>query len=103
MIDRGIIKWQPFDSCFSSQTILKDIVKEKKKINLPNLSEDQINIITEKIIDAFNLKLMINLEYFEEGIIKWENGKITNINKFEKKIYLNHKYISFTQILTLNY
>lgn len=103
MIDRGIIKWRPFDSCYSSEEVIRDINKEKLKIKMPILSEDQLNLIEEKIIDAFNLKTNINLEYFYDGMIKYEYGKIQNIYKNEKKIYLNHKSIYFKQILKITY
>ena len=45
MIDRGIIKWQPFDSCYSSSKILNDIHNKKSREILPTLSEDQLDIL----------------------------------------------------------
>ena len=41
MTDRGIIKWQPFNSCFSSASVLNEVNKEKNKVAFPELSEDQ--------------------------------------------------------------
>ena len=36
MSDRGIIKWQPFNSCFNGSDIIKDISKKKaKELNFP--------------------------------------------------------------------
>ena len=49
MIDRGIIKWHPFDSCYSSAKILNEIHIKKEKETLPILSEDQLNVLEEKI------------------------------------------------------
>lgn len=103
MIDRGIIKWRGFDSCYSTKNIIKDINKEKNKINMPILSEDQIKIISENIIDAFNLKINVNIEYYYDGIVKHISGKIYNINAQEKKICLNNTFIYFKQILKINY
>ena len=103
MIDRGIIKWKPFDSCYSSNKIIIDVNKEKLKKSIPILSEDQKEIIEEKLITAFYLKINIKLEYYYGGIIKYEYGIIKNINKIEKKIYLNNKFIYFKQILNINY
>ena len=101
MMDRGIIKWKPFDSCYSSQKIINEVINEKRKIKMPTLSEDQINDIENQVLEAFNLKSNIYIEYFYDGNIKSEYGKIYNINKNEKKIYLNHKYIYFKQILLI--
>ena len=99
MSDRGIIKWQPFDSCFSSSKVLNMVASEKERIKMPTLSEDQINNIEMKIIDSYNLKESITLDYYEEGKIKKIKGIIYNIDKYEKKIYLKHNYIYFKQIL----
>lgn len=101
MIDRGIIKWQPFNSCFSASNIINDVNKEKNKKILPTLSEDQLNLLEEKIKDAYNLNLNIILEYFYDGSIKKIYGKIISINLLEKKICFNHKNIYFKQILKI--
>jgi len=90
-MDRGMIKWQPFNSCVSTQDMVKEIIKEKNKLELPILSDDQIKIIEEKVIDAFNLKIIIKIEYYYDGLIKKETGKIYSINWQQKKIYLNNK------------
>ena len=102
MIDRGIIKWQPFDSCFSSQSIINEIVKEKEKIRMPILSDDQLEYIQDKIIDAYNLKTEVKLQYYYDGNIFEEKGKIQYINSKEKKICLNKKFIYLKQILNIN-
>ena len=38
MKDRGIIKWQPFDSLTSSKNMVQHILSEKEKIKKPVLS-----------------------------------------------------------------
>jgi hypothetical protein len=101
MKDRGIIKWQPFDSCFSSQKIIKDVLNQKKKQIMPTLSNDQIEAIEEKIIDAYHLKEEIKIKYYYNGIICEEKGKIQYIFLHEKKICLNQKYIYLKQILNV--
>ena len=64
MIDRRIIKWQPFNSCFNSNFIVKDINDKKEREKFPTLSEDQLNVLEEKIRESYNLKLIINMEYY---------------------------------------
>lgn len=101
MIDRGIIKWQPFDSCYSSEKILKDINNKKNRKILPILSEDQLHNLEEKIIDAYHLNDFINIEYFYNGRIININGKISSINLQDKKIYINNNIIYFKQIINI--
>lgn len=103
MIDRGIIKWQPFNSCFSGSNVINEIKSNRSKIGLPVLSEDQINVIEEKIKDAYTLKIFINITYYYDGKINNTNGIIKGINTQEKKICLNNTYIYFKQILKINY
>lgn len=101
MTDRGIIKWQPFDSCYSSSKILKDIYNKKNRKSFPVLSDDQLLVLEEKIIDAYHLNELICLDYFYNGKIINISGKINNINFQEKKLYLNNKIIYFKQIINI--
>ncbi len=102
MIDRGIIKWQPFDSCYASSKILKEIHNKKDRRVFPTLSEDQLNILEENIKDAYHLKEIINIKYYYNGDVLNIKGKINGINNNEKKIYINNKIIYIKQILTIN-
>jgi len=103
MIDRAIIKWQPFNSCFSGTNIINEINNNKNKAKFPALSEDQLYAIEEKIKDAYTLKIIININYYFDGKIKNAVGIINGINMQEKKICLNNKYIYFKQILKISY
>lgn len=102
MIDRGIIKWQPFDSCYSSQQVLKDIISKKNNVLYPILSEDQLNIIQEKIERAYYLQDNINLDYFYNGKILSIMGKINYLDIPRKKIIINNSSINFRQIININ-
>lgn len=101
LTDRGIIKWQPFNSCFDSNSIIKDIKSSKERMLFPILSDDQIYIIEEKIIESFNLKLYIIVEYYYDGNIKKIKGKINYLNLQDKKLYINNISIYFKQILKI--
>ena len=103
MIDRGFIKWKPFDSCFSSQSVVKKLVIEKNKINMPILSEEQIHYIEEAIITSYHLKNNIKLKYYYDGNINYIEGKISYIDSLEKKICLKNKSIYVSQIIQITY
>lgn len=103
MIDRGIKKWQPFNSCFSNINVINDIKRKKERKNFPILSEDQINSISENVIDAYNLKIAVSIIYFYNGDFKKINGFISYIDLQEKKICLNNKVIYFKQILKIDF
>lgn len=101
MIDRGIKKWQPFNSCFSGKDILIEINKSKKQKDFPELSEDQILTIEEKVKDAYVLGTSIKIKYFYNGTILEQRGKINYIDMQKKKICLNNGWIYFKQILEI--
>ncbi len=103
MIDRGIIKWQPFNSLITQDKMIDEINKDKNKKEFPILSEDQIELISEEIKDAYYLKLNITLDYFYNGDIFQIKGQISNIFIGEKKICLKNKIIYFKQILKITY
>jgi len=101
MTERGIIKWQPFDSCYSSSKIIKDINSKKNKVNFPILSEDQLYSIEEKIFTALHLNEIIKLEYFFDGKILNITGKINYIDSNQKKLIINNKKIYIKQIINI--
>ena len=51
-VERGIIKWAPFNSVVSGNEMLNSIVKEKNKIAMPTLSDEQKEVIEKKLILA---------------------------------------------------
>ena len=101
MIDRGIIKWQPFDSCYSGEKVLKDITNEKNKNFFPILSEDQLHFLEEKIFDSYHLNEKVNIEYFYNGKIYKITGTIESINLLNKNIHIKNSIIYFKQIINI--
>lgn len=102
IFDRGMIKWQPFNSCFNPNDIIKDIKSNKNKIKYPALSDDQLIIIENKINEAYQVKEFIKIKYYYNGNIYNIKGIINNIDNFNKKIYLNNISIFFKQIIDIN-
>lgn len=103
MIDRGIIKWQPFNSCMEPNKIIKEIKIEKNRYTLPTLSDEQLQIIGEKIFDAYNMKLIVNIEYYFDGKIYNIIGKINFLDIHDKKLYINNHAVYFKQILNIKF
>lgn len=97
--ERNMIKWLPFNSVVSSKEMINEILKEKIKIKMPNLSEEQKNYIENSIIDAFYQNETIYVEYFYNGKIYNFKSKIKKIDLIYHKIYFNNKILSFNQIV----
>ncbi len=99
MIDRGFIKWQPFNSI----TPLKDTIKsirEKETWVKPTLFPEEIKVINDAIMEAYYAKNMINIVYYEENKIKKIKSFIKKINPSSKVIELGcGKKIYWKQII----
>ncbi len=100
--DRGMIKWQPFDSVISSKNVINSLLHEKEKVNKPVLSEEETEALEEKIIDAFYSQEVISLDFYKNGYIKTITGQIKKIDHISKTIYLNSTLLLFKQILSIH-
>ena len=102
MIDRGFIKWQPFNSLISGKEVLNDLTKQKL-ITKPVLFPEELQKLNEEIINAYYAQNIITL-------VIYQNNQITQIKTKIKEIYptsntlklANNKVISFNQIIAIN-
>lgn len=102
MNDRGMIKWQPFDSVISSKRVIKKILAEKEKISSPTLSVDQLTQLQEQLLNAYYNQEQIRLSYFYNGKIFIIIGLIKEINPSKKTIkFSNNKLIHFEQLIKI--
>lgn len=93
-------KWNPFNAVASGTYMINDVLREKNKIHMPVLSEDQKNELQAKMLDAFNTQETIKVKYYKDGNIYVKEGKITNIEPNKQKIVLNFSFtIFFSQIV----
>lgn len=102
MHDRGMIKWAPFNSVINSNYLVKEILKEKNKINKPILSDEQIEqlekLIKESMINQTNLNFII----YQKGLTYNLSGIVIKVDSIKQKIYLdNHKYLYFCEIIQI--
>lgn len=85
--------WMPFNSLFNGNEEKEKItVINKKK---PVLSEEQIEAIENKIIEAFTEQVpVIIIHFYKYDFIK-STGIITKIDSIKKTITLNHNEIIY--------
>ena len=87
--DRGMMKYQPFDSLTNSLMMKKELQKNKNKIAMPTLSEDQLEEIDLKIKEAYHNKDVIKISYYFSGNIIKKDVKIKLIDYVKKQIVLS--------------
>ena len=98
-INRGMIKWQPFNAVINSNDIIKDINKEMGKTNIPMLSQDILQKIEQDILMAYYSNSIIELTYFSNGYLYKIKKKIKKIDSIYKRIYLDNSCLFFKQII----
>ena len=101
MQDRGYIKWAPFNSIINDKKIFYEVLDREKKCNKPILSEDQIDLLNDKIFEAFTNHIKIKLYFFKDSNIIELIGYINNINTSKKYITFNKTHIFFNQIVNI--
>ncbi len=100
--DRGMIKWQPFDSLLSTKKVAKEIINEKSKVAMPTLSEDQLLNIEEKVLEAYYNGETIRLVYYRKGTYYTKTSLIKYIDKYKKQLILNDgRILYFKQIVKI--
>ena len=100
--DRGMVKWQPFDSLLSSKKVAREIIQEKNKVAMPTLSEDQLLNIEEKVLEAYYNGETVRLVYYRNGSYYTKISLIKYIDKYKKQLYLNDRSVLyFKQIVKI--
>lgn len=102
MMDRGMVKWQPFNAVASGSSMINDVLKKKNKVKMPTLSEDQQNELQNKVFDSYETKEEIRIKYFKDGKIYIAEGKIEQINQNSHYIIVNSGLkVFFAQIIEI--
>ena len=93
-------KWNPFNAVASGDYMINDVMKEKNKVSMPILSEDQKLELQNKMFEAFYNQETINVKYYKAGKVYITEGIITNIDQISQKIVLNGVFsVFFSQII----
>lgn len=99
MNNRDIIKWLPFNSLINNKIVVEKVLKEKAKIKMPILSEDEIKELEEKILNAYYEKIKVKITYYKNGYLYEVISEIKKIDSSNKLIYLNNTKLIFNQIV----
>ncbi|MGM9834570.1 MAG: YolD-like family protein [Bacilli bacterium] len=102
MSDRGMIKWQPFSAVTPSNKMVNDVLKEKSKVKMPDLSEEQIMEMEKLVVESYTNGENILLTIFHNGYIFKKKSIVSNINTITSKItFCDGSFIYFRQILNI--
>ena len=74
-VDRGIIKWAPFDALVGYSAMIREMKLRLGKRDKPILSDDQYDELNQKLVLALHQDLEISVAYFKDGYIRTTFGK----------------------------
>lgn len=96
-------KWNPFNAVAPGGFMVKEVMNEKNKREMPILSDDQKMVIQERIFASFNNQELINITYFKGGKIYNIEGIVDKIDVNSKKLVLNNGIsVFFSQIVEIS-
>jgi hypothetical protein len=100
-VDRGIIKWAPFDGLAGFNNLYKELKYRLNKTEKPILSEDQLYEMDIHLKKALHEKCPIYLTYYQDGYMKQLYGYVTEIDVILKLVYVNHMAFPLSIIMDL--
>lgn len=88
-VDRGIVKWSPFDALVGYHSLLEEMKYRLGKKAKPILSEDAYEELNQKLIAALQETREIEIRYYHDGYIRFTFGTIQHVDYANKKIVLS--------------
>lgn len=85
---RGMVKWAPFATIPEQHERLKEYMQDQKKIEKPELSDDQLNILNDTLIFKMYNEPNIEVSYFEDGYIQTTEGYIHKVDTYQQMLHL---------------
>src|SRR5690625_306490 len=103
--DRGTMKWASL-MLPEHVKLLQHIWREDIKVNKPELDEQELALMNDEFMIAYEQNEQIELTIYHGGLIEKRLGIITGVNEENEKVYLqmadgNKEIISFKNILSL--
>ncbi len=101
--DRGLIKWLPFDALTGFKKAITELKRKRLKKEKPILSEDQNEVLNNKLGVVSKFNLVCEIYYYKEGYIEFVVGEIKKVDQVKKQILINGIKIKISNILEINY
>jgi hypothetical protein len=95
------MSWAPFNSVINNHDIMSDIKDKESYINKPEYTEEQLEELEFKVINAYTSKDQINIYYYQNHKSICIKGVINKIDSVYKRIYINNISINFFDIIRI--
>ncbi len=90
-IDRGLIKWMPFDALNGFTSMIQDLKKALLSTPEKILTQDQYDLLNYNLNEALHTKKEIVLVYYKQQKYVETTGSIIKVNPYNKTLLLSTK------------
>ncbi len=97
---RGMKKWLPFKSLNGQYEYIEAMKKEKKKVEKPELSLDQIDELNHALI-TFRKGDIAKVKYFQDGEIIQKEAVFLRCNGVSKTVDFKGFTLTFKSLIAL--
>lgn len=80
---RGIVKWQPFKTMPQQYEILEQHIEDQNKMDMPLLSDEQLQDINENVSYKINKNIVAEVNYWQDGYIYSIQCNIKKVDEIE--------------------
>lgn len=80
---RGIVKWQPFKTMPQQYEMIDQYIEDQNKVDIPLLSDDQLQLINEKVQYKMKNHIVSDVSYWKNGYISTLQCYISNVDTLE--------------------
>ncbi|HCX2790301.1 TPA: YolD-like family protein [Staphylococcus aureus] len=101
-LGRGKIKWAPFKTISNQYKLLDEYIEEQNKVEIPLLSDDQLQILNETVYYNSENNILTELSYWENGYINSIQCYINKVNSLERVMVVTSKNKETKTKISLN-
>ena len=81
-------KWQPFDALEGYGTAIRNVEYAKNKIAKPILFPDELEMLNEKLANAYERQKEVIIKYYKNGYLEDIGGVVSKIDLVYKEILI---------------
>ncbi|WMW41336.1 YolD-like family protein (plasmid) [Bacillus cereus] len=101
---RKMIKWTPFASMPEQFAGIREIIKDKTKVERPTLTQDEQELIENMLLCSLLSKEEILITYYEDGFLLTSYMTVIDIDPLNKSIictdaFYNNMTLKFIDII----
>lgn len=101
-IDRGIIKWAPFDGLAGFNDLYQNLKYQLNKKAKPILSEEQLYYMDITLKEAINNHSELIITYYSNGYTNNIFGHITKVDPLKKLVFINGNPLNILDIVEID-